>query len=384
MVQAAVLDDKQNVRSRAFEHNRQEYYAYVEGLVESEEQMLKDWLLQWARVPSESSAVVTEEERTASRRGRYLAVEKNLQAGVFLNGDDEDNGHLDVGVETGPETSDGGMMSDEGGSISASGGSGFSQKHTQDRVKPSIPPRKRRSSVPAFGLEKEKTSERIKGFLKTSFSNAQTSIQSALPMPSNHIQSSSGGDAPSSTSHSLRVESAPPSPALNNAPSPQLSAEPFLISKQTAAINARKKEGFLWATTKGTGSATTDSPGSGQWHKYVFVYIPWLLLVLLKLRNLQMLDSVERREARGIHELENFTLRTKLSYRSAHSNYACLSTHRYRAPLLFPRDHSQHQTYLSGYEPRRSYGMDRGYFEKHRKPPERVRFPKHSFRNGPP
>lgn len=95
--------------------------------------------------------------------------------------------------------------------------------------------------MPAFVSEMEGTRGRIKGFL------SRTGITAPSPAGQSTPATPSKADEP---------------PQL--LPSPRLSAPPQTKKQQQA--NLRKKEGFLWATSKPVGH-TAVGDGGGHWHK---------------------------------------------------------------------------------------------------------------------
>ncbi|KAI5481417.1 Arf GTPase activating protein [Pseudohyphozyma bogoriensis] len=272
----AILDSRQFSRNSSFRVIRLEYYAFVEGLVESEESAVAAWLKDWAGIsdspdPTIVKHTAAEEARRASRDYQKDVLEKTLGS---------DLADILVPGEEITDMSDG-MVSDDGASAgaSASGGSGFSHGtgaglglgHTASPA--SMPPpghRRRRSSAQNFGFDKEGTRDRIKGFIKTSFSNAHSSIQSALPSSSapqhSHSQSASAESATSPKSDRGSTFSPPLAGAIfKSSPSvPSGLVAPSSPSKQQV-VNGRKKEGFLW--TQSRPGATAADEGSGQWNK---------------------------------------------------------------------------------------------------------------------
>lgn len=246
---ASLLDSKQAQRMATFKQARVDYFSYVEGIVASEEAAVANWLRSWAGV-AEDQVIAPEALQRASREEERRLIEQSIGAEMRATCD-----LLEVdGGETGAETSDGGVWSDDGesASASASGGSGFSQSGSGGVVAPAA--RKHRSSIPTFGAEKEGRRERIKGFI----TRTTNSLSSALP----------------SSSHSTAV---PPSPTLPSEPAAFASTQPDvphaarlavppLTTKQQIASQARKKEGFLYGNSKPVGH-TTSGDGGGSWHK---------------------------------------------------------------------------------------------------------------------
>lgn len=235
----ASLDSKQIARSAAFQQHRIEYYAFVESLVESEERAAEVWLKAWAGVEDDPVRItITEEARWESRDKQRLTVARSLADGLpsFENGE-----HLEGG---GGETD--GAFSDDGGS--ASGGSALSRGETggaggKGAGQPTR--RRRRSSIPAFTVDKEGARDRIKGFLKT----AQHQISSA--MPSSHSSPTLSADAI-------------PRPVLSNKATTTLTVPAVSTSRSQLASQARRKEGLLYATSK-PASHTTTGDGGGSW-----------------------------------------------------------------------------------------------------------------------
>ena len=196
--------------------------SFLEGLVESEEAAVADWLAEWSGIPSPS----------ISREGALLARKKSVEERKneiefwMTNVETLPTVKEGEGIESG--VSDSGMVSD----ASASGGSGFSQKDEKS---------KRRSSMPVIPVEKEDRRDRLKEFM--------SSLQFALP----HTSSPLEPVAPS-------IQLLPPSPTTTKLHRPPL-------NKLQLASAARKKEGFLWATRTST-EHSQSGDGGGSWHKF--------------------------------------------------------------------------------------------------------------------
>lgn len=235
-----------------FKQARLDYFSYVEGIVASEEAAVSNWLRSWAGV-AEDQVITTEAAQRASREVERRIVAQSIGADLAANCE-----LLEVeGGETGPETSDGGLWSDDGGSVSASGGSGFSQGGSGGVETPAT--RKQRSSIPAFAVEKEGRRERIKGFI----ARTTNSLSSSLPSSSH---ATGAPPSPSPFNKSTITSSTP-----HDVAQPAGLAVPPLSTKQQLASQARKKEGFLYGSSKPVGH-TTSGDGGGSWHKYVLAW----------------------------------------------------------------------------------------------------------------
>lgn len=278
-----LLDSKQVERTTNFAVARINFMSFLEGLVESEEAAVADWLAEWAGITSPS---ITREGALLARR-KSVEEQKNEIELKMTNVESLPT----VKEGDGSGVSDSGMVSD----ASVSGGSGFSQKEEKN---------KRRASMPATlpPLEKENRRDRIKGFMKT----AQNSFQSALP----HTSSPQSVASPS-------VQLLPPSPTTK-LPRPPL-------SKHQLASAARKKEGFLWATRTST-EHSQSGDGGGSWHKF------WTVLA-----NGQLIEFTNWRTTLSIRN-------APINLRFASARLSKNSDRRFCFEVLTPKERRIYQT----------------------------------------
>ncbi|KAL8284117.1 hypothetical protein RQP46_004866 [Phenoliferia psychrophenolica] len=184
----AVTDAKQAQRSSEFTQARLEYYAALESVVESEERGLAGWLREWANLPNTTTQTL-ERPREDARKASLQEHRHNLARSMTLSvAASLAEANLE-GYETASDID--GVLSDDGGSNPS--GSGFSN---------GTPAKKRRPM--SFGYEKEGgAADRIKGFLKTSLSSAQNSLQSSPRNPPKASHSHSHSQSVDFTSPTL-------------------------------------------------------------------------------------------------------------------------------------------------------------------------------------
>ncbi|GAA5907611.1 hypothetical protein JCM6882_004422 [Rhodosporidiobolus microsporus] len=299
----AAHDSKQAERAALFRQQRIEYFAFLEGLVESEEGAVAAWLRTWADVAGGEEGQQREQARQASLdalEGLHPAREPGKGRGsagsskdgwVHVGGLPDyvvDPDSIAVGEATTVET-DSGAQSTSGASTHAVVGEpSFPSPASSTDDKAAR--RRRRSSIPHFHLpgtgtstgERERepsggTRDRLKGFLKS----ATNSIQSALPA------STSSPNLPADLfrrpSPPPPVPSPPPGPATRAGPLPpgaglpRTSPLPSTLPLAPAPSSARpppaaqsqlrRKEGFLFATETGQ-KHTTAGDGGAKWARY--------------------------------------------------------------------------------------------------------------------
>ncbi|KAK4698462.1 hypothetical protein P7C70_g7813, partial [Phenoliferia sp. Uapishka_3] len=260
----ALADTKQAQRMREFKEARLDYFSCLESIVESEEQGLASWLRMWAGIPDDLPVEV-ERPRADIRKASREENRQNLARSMTLSvarslATEERGGGSGEAVVSEDEEGEGG---------STPSGSGISQNSVGLGLgpAPNVMAGRRRRRPSIQGFEKEGTADRIKGFIKTSISSAQSSLQHPRQVP-RHGHSRSVDSATSPTlmapSHSAPASRPlpPTSPPIRS--SPLLSPPPAMTKQQIASLE-RKKEGVLWATAKPTGHTTTGD-GGGTWH----------------------------------------------------------------------------------------------------------------------
>ncbi|GAA5858800.1 hypothetical protein JCM8547_004993 [Rhodosporidiobolus lusitaniae] len=290
----AVHDAKQAERVETFQQQRVEYFAFLEGLVESEERAVAAWLRTWAGVEGENAGGEAEREKHAAREASLAALEGGVGAGgtgalkgrasgasskegwVHIPGLTE--GYVDPeSIAVGESTT---IPTDDNGS-----NTGSTSDHSSHNPPLSPPPssddkirRRRRSSIPHFHLPTSSSSntassadasgnkrDRLKGFLKT----ASNSIQSALP-------TSVSSPTLNSDVFARRPSPPPPVPSLpppsSVSPSQQQTLSPpsqpsSSLPRSPSTAQLRRKEGFLFATEVGQ-KHTTAGDGGARWSRY--------------------------------------------------------------------------------------------------------------------
>ncbi|BGP36366.1 hypothetical protein JCM10449v2_000267 [Rhodotorula kratochvilovae] len=289
----ATLDAKQADRAASFRQLRIDFFSFLEGLVESEERAVASWLRAWADLRSGDDDG-DERSPDAHRSASLAALEGAQHAGAHAararprpsaGSSTTGESWCQVGglptyladAVSGPDDPAPlplPLASDDGHSAAPSG-SGLSalSRTTTGGLEPasstpsSAQSRRRRSSLPVFGLgasaekEKEPTApagkrDRLKGFFRT----AQHSISSALPTSASSAALADLGRRPSPPPPSV-----PPTLAPAPAPAPTASLAPPRAAPATA--QPRKKEGFLYATEAGQKHTTAGDRGE-KYHRY--------------------------------------------------------------------------------------------------------------------
>ncbi|GAA5828274.1 hypothetical protein JCM11251_002671 [Rhodosporidiobolus azoricus] len=305
LTKTAAHDSKQAERAALFRQQRIEYFAFLEGLVESEEGAVASWLRTWADAQGGEEGRQRDQARQASLdaleglqpprelgRGRGFAG-SSKDGWVHVDGlpDFVDPDSIAVGGATAVETDLGGPSSSGFSNHAVVGEPSAASPATSSDDKAAR--RRRRSSIPHFhvpgagtaGNERERensaggTRDRLKGFLRS----ATSSIQSALP---------ASASSPNLPADLFRRPSPPPplpSPPLgshgpkcppgagipNSDPIPYppasapASAHPSACPSHPTAAHTqlRRKEGFLFATETGQ-KHTTAGDGGAKWARY--------------------------------------------------------------------------------------------------------------------
>lgn len=220
----------------------------VESLVESEEVTTATLLKVWSGVPEDTSLTTSklEESRRKSRHQQHSSVARTLSASITYR-------DIAAGVFDSDEESD--------AEDSRSGGSGFSQINELQSSS-----RKRRSSIPSFSAdplkekEPERKRDRLKIFLKHSLGSTSNNLFDPPRSPTLIETPRSPPLGETSPSIPFPSTSSPP------LPSSERTTIPPPTPKQELASQARKKEGFLWSTTKSI-SHTASGDGGGHYYK---------------------------------------------------------------------------------------------------------------------
>ncbi|SCZ90964.1 BZ3500_MvSof-1268-A1-R1_Chr1-3g02427 [Microbotryum saponariae] len=251
---AESLDLKQQQRNQSFEAHRNEYFATIESLVESEEVLICTWLRLWAGIADDPRAVTkeaTEIARNKSRDHARATLSRALAEG--LRGEDPE------ASETDDETASNGSALSR---VSGVGSISRRRKSTStSAANPITSSPKKRASIPSFqeaAVEtSESTRERIRSFVKQTQRVFSPSSSSTSP-----------------TSHALFAasSSSPPMPALpSTSPGEQVvpcglnqNIAAAKASANPAAVSMRRKEGLVFATAKGS-SHTIAGDGGGSW-----------------------------------------------------------------------------------------------------------------------
>lgn len=301
-VKAASQDAKQAERLASFRQQRSEYSAFLEGLVESEEGAVAQWLRSWANIDVEELQARERERKDSLARlegTKPLEVAEGgkgrVSAGSSKDGWIHVNGEPWIGDNHAlpPPTLDRTPTLDSM-TPPTEGSTPYPKAEpvplaSPPPPRPSSPPidirRRRRSSIPHFhlptgvsGAEPASSTKRdgLKRFLKT----AQNSIQSALP---------SSASSPSLAADLLarRPSPPPPMPSSQTArpPSPARTRSSPPLGQQTqsfprpplppstsssASQLLRRREGFLFATDAGQ-KHTTTGDGGARWSRYWIV-----------------------------------------------------------------------------------------------------------------
>ncbi|KDE08243.1 hypothetical protein MVLG_01509 [Microbotryum lychnidis-dioicae p1A1 Lamole] len=251
---AESLDLKQQQRNQSFEAHRNEYFATIESLVESEEVLICTWLRLWAGIADDPRAVTREATEIARNKNRDHAratLSRVLAEG--LRGEDPE------ASETDEETASNGSALSR---VSGVGSISRRRKSTStSAANPVTSSPKKRASIPSFqeaAVEtSESTRERIRSFVKQTqrvFSPSSSSTSptlhalvaqssSSLPIPA--LPSPSPGEQVASSGSNHNITAAK---ALTN----------------PAAVSMRRKEGLVFATAKGS-SHTIAGDGGGSW-----------------------------------------------------------------------------------------------------------------------
>ncbi|GAA5857567.1 hypothetical protein JCM5353_002571, partial [Sporobolomyces roseus] len=289
----AHADAKQGERTDLFRVHRIEYFSFVEGIVASEEHAVAAWMQAWENVVEHG---VGDDSVSSSREG-WVHLEQSGGGKCDLSA------HAQLLDALNLDSDPGSPALTASGSASANGRPAPSRSSTLDLPPPISPAhsqeynkdakRRRRTSLPHWGLspspsvgaEKEGghhsgggRRDRLKGFIKSSLTSAQNSLQSALP------SSSSSHNLFSPTSegfpHSPPASSAPHTPPISHefrsvSPIPTSSSTHLLPppssvplrSPANSTSNPRKKEGFLYATEVGQKHSTAGD-GGAKYNRY--------------------------------------------------------------------------------------------------------------------
>jgi len=291
----AHADAKQAERTDLFRVHRIEYFSFVEGIVASEEHAVAAWMQAWENV-GEYGIEAAHGSVSSSREGWT-----NLDGS---GGKSDLSAHAQLLDALNLDSDPGSPALTASGSASANGRPAPSRSSTLDLPPPTSPAhsheynkdakRRRRTSLPHWGLspspsvgaEKEGTGnsaggrrDRLKGFIKSSLTSAQHSLQSALPSSSSSHNlfspttegfphsppGSSAPHTPPISSHEFRSVSPLPTPSSTHLHPPPSSIP--LRTPANSTSNPRKKEGFLYATEVGQKHSTAGD-GGAKYNRY--------------------------------------------------------------------------------------------------------------------
>ncbi|GAA6040400.1 hypothetical protein JCM8097_007597 [Rhodosporidiobolus ruineniae] len=289
----AAHDAKQAERVASFRQQRVEYFAFLEGLVETEESAVAAWIRSWADVDGSAEQQSRDRARQASLaalegspvEGR-APIKPRGSAGSSKDGWIHVGGTPGYSLNSEPAPTDSATTSTPSSSAHGHGGGESTSPapatpaSDEDKNR-----RRRRSSIPHFHLpgggggptspapeprERESSGkrDRFKGFLKT----AQNALESALPasVSSPNLAADVFARRPSPPPP---VPALAPSPPTQPAPSPAststaLSPPPLSsFPRSTSTTQLRRKEGFLYATEAGQ-KHTTAGDGGARWNRY--------------------------------------------------------------------------------------------------------------------
>ncbi|GAA6059346.1 hypothetical protein JCM10212_003244 [Sporobolomyces blumeae] len=294
----AAADAKQVERVSAFRQQRVEYFSFVEGLVASEEDAVSEWLRVWANVDGPGGFEVNDAD-PESEEGPGLRL-------GFVS-DPQGSDRLLDAAPLEPDLRSPSLLPSTSTSTSVSGPRRTpSRSSTLDLAdRPTSPnstetPRgakhRRRTSFPHFSLSptqstgaepsSERRRDRIKGFIKSSFSSA---IQSTLPSSSSsaNLFSPTSDTFPHSPPLAFGAPLTPRTPPASSDAFPRTSSLPATTEPARLAVPAsplpqrsasnpspsagsshpRRKEGFLYATEAGQRHEVSGD-GGHRWNRY--------------------------------------------------------------------------------------------------------------------